>query len=334
MLLQRRQGRMATVDTDATGLHPEARDLLAQFERDGVRPYDQLSVLEARALVAGSTRLQGPRPAVGSVRDVLAPGDPVAGSAWRIPVRIYHPTPERALPLAVYLHGGGFVTGSVAVADRPCRTLAAASGCVVASVEYRLAPESPYPGPVSDCLAAVRWLAAQSAALGGDGGRVTLVGDSAGGALVASCVRALRDAGEPIVDHQVLVYPTLAPPRGRESDSLRNNGEGYGLTRGSLDWFWDHYLATPEDRSDPGAVPLVSGDLARLPRATVVVAQFDPLRDEGLDYAARLTDAGVTVDLRVIAGAIHGFWWMAGVLSQGAELTDLLASALRPRAGS
>jgi acetyl esterase len=305
-------------------LHPEARALLDAFEAQGVPPFDRMSVLQARASVAASTRVQGPRPEVADVRDLLVP----AGRG-RLPVRVYRPAPGEVRPLLVYLHGGGFVTGSVAVADRACRALALAAACVVVSVEYRLAPETPFPGPLEDAVAAVRWAAAHAGEFGGDAARLVVAGDSAGGALAASAVRVLRDGGAPVVARQLLLYPTLAPVRGRSTPSLERNGTGYSLTRGGLEWFWDHHLSRPEDGADPLAAPLLARDLGGLPPATVVVAEFDPLLDDGVEYAGRLAGAGVDVTLHRVAGAIHGFWWMAGALSQAGELTAWLGAHLR-----
>lgn len=305
-------------------VHPESRALLAEFEAAGAQPYDRLSVLQARAMVAGSTRLQGPRIELPHVDDLLVPG-----RAGRLPVRIYQPAPGSLLPLVVYFHGGGFVTGSVAVADRPCRLLARAARCVVASVEYRLAPETPFPGPLEDAVDATRWLAAHAEEFGADPERLVVAGDSAGGNLATAAVQEIVAAGGPSVDHQLLIYPTLAPTRTSDSASLVANGEGYMLTRGSLDWFWDHYLADPADGLDPRAAPLRAADLTGMPATTIVVAEFDPLRDEGLAYADRLRAAGVDVEVHRVPGALHGFWWMAGVLGQAGELTDWLGARLR-----
>lgn len=313
----------------ADGLHPDSRALLDRFAREGVLPYDRLSVLQARVAVAAATRLQGERTPLAKVRDVLIDVD---GGA--VPARLYHPDPAAALPLLVYLHGGGFVAGGVGVADRPCRALAAAAHCAVLSVEYRLAPENPFPVPVRDCLAAVRWAAANAGAIGADPARVVLVGDSAGGTLAAACALALRDAGDSLLAGQILLYPTLLPARVNPSPSLRTHGEGYLMTRGSLEWFWDHYLRGRAGTTDPLAAPLLAPDVRGLPPTTVVVAEFDPLRDEGVEYARRLRAAGVPTVTHLVPGALHGFWWLDAALRQAGELTEYLAADLRARFGS
>lgn len=310
-----------------SSLHPESAALLAAFLRDGVRPYEELGVLRSRAMVAGSVRLQAERVEVDEVYDVL-----VEAEDRRVPARIYRPVRTGADPVVCYFHGGGFVTGSVQVADRACRALASASGWTVLSLEYRLAPENPYPAALEDCTALVRWVHGRSAALGLDARRLVLCGDSAGGALVAATAVRLR--GTPYAPAgQILVYPTLAPVRTRRSPSIDEFGGLPSLTTASIDWFWEHYLP-PDAEADPLAVPLLATDLRGLPRTTVVVAGCDLLRDEGLAYAQRLARAGVDVQTQVVEGAVHGFWWMDGVLEQGRELTAYLAGVLgRPAAG-
>ena len=277
----------------------------------------------ARELLEGVRRLQHPPEPLAEVRDVL-----VAGAAGRLPARVYLPQPGAAAPVVVYLHGGGFVLGSLAAADGPCRRLAAASGCVVVSVAYRLAPETPFPGPLDDCVAAVRWVAAHRTELGG-GDRLVLMGDSAGGNLAAAAALELRDTGGPAVDAQVLLYPCLAPARDSPYASYRLQADGPLLTRAELVWFWDHYLRDARDAADPRAAPLLAEDLSGLAPATVVVAELDPLRDEGLAYASRLRQAGVDVQVREVAGAAHGFWWMDAALAQADELTAALVPVLR-----
>lgn len=282
-------------------LRPDVRALLATFARAGVQTYDRVGLAAAREQVRGAVRLQKPVAEVAGTHDVDA----------GVPVRVYPGTSGTVL---VYLHGGGFVLGDLEVVDRPCRALAAASGATVVSVDYRLAPESPSPGPVHDGLAAVRWAR-------GLGERLVLLGDSAGGALAAAVSAALRDAGEPLPDRQLLVYPTLAPPT--DTPSMLAQADGPLMTRRELDWFWGLYLDGADP--DPVAAPLLATDLAGLPPTTVVVAELDPLRDEGRAYAARLAEAGVPVELVEYAGAVHGFWWLDKALAQADELTADLA---------
>ncbi|MDT4935751.1 MAG: acetyl esterase, partial [Pseudonocardiales bacterium] len=225
-----------------------------------------------------------------------------------------------------------FVTGSVGVADRACRSLAAASRWVVASVEYRLAPETAFPGPLHDCVSTVRWLTAHSEAIGGDASTTVIAGDSAGGALATACSTVLRDLGDAVPSGQILIYPTLGPIGSRTSESIRAYGDLPSLTRGSIDWFWSHYVPGSEADPDPHAAPLRQQVLAGLPDTTVVAAGCDLLRDDAIVYTSRLSSAGVGTRLHVVEGAIHGFWWMDGVLGQAAELTELLAEDLRDRA--
>ncbi|MCW2582651.1 MAG: alpha/beta hydrolase [Klenkia sp.] len=273
--------------------------------------YDQVGVPAAREQLEAVVRLQQRRE-LGDVTD-----HEVAGPAGPVPVRVYRPDDVTSGAVVVYLHGGGFVLGSIAAADRPCRGLAVAAGCVVVSVGYRLAPEAPFPGGLEDCVAAVRWAA------GLDGDRLVLLGDSAGGALVAGVSAVLRDAGDRLPDAQVLLYPTLAPPG--ETGSMREFADGPMMTRRELEWFWGLYA--PD--ADPAAAPLLTADLAGLPATTVVVAELDPLRDEGLAYADRLAAAGVVVQVRVVEGAPHGFWWLDRPLAQADELTAALVPVLR-----
>ncbi len=300
--------------------HPEVAALVARFAGLGVPTYDRVSVPHARALLDGVVRLQGPPVPVAEVRDVLLPGD-----AGLLPARVYHPAPGQARPVVLYLHGGGWTLGGLKPADRPCRTLAAASGCVVVSLAYRLAPETKFPGPLLDCVAAARALVADRASVGGDPDPgLVLLGDSAGGNLAAATALALRDLPG-AVSAQVLLYPCLHPARDTPFASYRRQAEGPLMTAREMGWFWDHYLRTPADGLDPRAAPLLADDLSGLPATTIVTAELDPLRDEALRYAERLVEAGVPVTSTTYAGAAHGFWWMDAALSQAGELTAQLA---------
>lgn len=306
----------------------QCRGLLDRFEQVGVLPFDRMSVLEARESVAASRALQGERVEMHRVEDLLAPGP-----AGRLPVRVYVPTPAAPPALVVYFHGGGWTTGSVEVADLPCRMLAAATGCVVASVEYRLSPETQHPGPTEDCFAATRWLTREASRWQAPPDRTVVCGDSAGGGLAAAVTLMARDRGGPAITAQVLLYPALAPARDSRFASYQDNADGYGLTRAGMEWFWDHYLATPAHAADPYAAPLNAPDLSGLPPALVVLAEHDVLRDEGLAYAARLRSAEVDVETLVYPGLIHGFFWMGKALDEGRAVHEVIARRLRSLLG-
>jgi acetyl esterase len=310
-------------------IHPQIQALLDEFEKQGLPPFEQMSVTQARVVALDFRGLQGEPEAVAEVRDILVPGP-----AGALPVRLYHPSPGNKLPLVVYFHGGGWVIGDLEIVDKPCRALANASQCVVASVNYRLSPETKFPGPSEDCYAATSWLAEHAAAIGADGRFLAVAGDSAGGNLAAVVALMARDRGTPTINYQLLIYPVTAPARGTEFASYRENGDGYLLTKGSMEWFWDHYLASPDDAKNGYASPLHAADLKGLPPAMVVTAEFDPLRDEGIAYARRLQEAGVSVKTSHYDGAIHGIFWMAGALDRGRELMNEVGSELRKQVKS
>ena len=302
--------------------HPDVAALVQRFARARVPTYDVLSVPAARAMLEGVTNLQRAPQPVARVEDIL-----VDGAEGQLPARIYRPDAAGDLPVVVYLHGGGWVLGSVGAADAPCRALANAAPCVVVSVDYRRAPETKFPGPLRDCVSAVRWVASHAAGYGGSD-RLVLLGDSAGGNLAAATSMVLRDEHGPKVAAQVLLYPTLAPASTSQFASYRTYADGPLITRRELDWFWGLYLRGPEDAADPLAAPLHALDLAGLPPTTIVVPELDPLHDEGVLYAQRLEAAGVAVRLLEIAGAAHGFWWMDAAMSQAADLTAVIARAV------
>ena len=295
---------------------------MERFAALGARPLDELGVIDAREAVHGSRVLAGDREDVASVRELLVPGP-----AGTLPVRVYHPEPGTALQLLVYLHGGGFIAGSVAVADRPCRALANAARCLVASVEYRRSPETPFPGPLEDAYAAICHLAATRTDLGADPESLVIAGDSAGGALAAGTTLLLRDRSGPRATAQILLYPTLAPaPGGRSTDP--NQGRGEGLTRGEMDFFWRHYLIDPA-YPYPYAAPLLAADLTGLPPALVVTAEHDVLRAEGRAYARRLREAGIPVTDVDVNGMVHGFFWQFGAMPSGRRILADIAAFLR-----
>jgi acetyl esterase len=266
-----------------------------------------------------------PSPPDVAVHDLSIPGP-----ASEIPVRVYAPHDvERPCGVLVYFHGGGFVAGSIDSHDGTVRELAAGARCVVVSVEYRLAPEHPYPAAIDDCLAALRWVMANTTAVGGDPDRIAIGGDSAGGNLAAAVALRNRDEGGPALALQLLVYPVTdvrcATP------SMTDNATGYLLTADSMRWMWSMYLADAATvaADDPYASPAGASDLAGLPPAMVITAEFDPLRDEGEAYAARLAAAGVPTEVTRYDGQIHGFFSMHALAPQSQAAIDAAAGALR-----
>jgi acetyl esterase len=310
-------------------LDPQVQALLAEMNKQGLPPFEQMSPTFARSVAMGFRDLQGEPQNVADVRDILVPGP-----AGKLPVRVYHPELGQALPLLVYFHGGGWVIGDIEVVDRPCRALAIAAHCAVASVNYRLSPETKFPGPVEDCYAATTWLAAHAAELGADPARVAVGGDSAGGNLSAAVSLMARDRYGPKLDLQLLIYPVTAPAKGTTFVSYSENAENYLLTRAAMEWFWDHYLNAEADGQNPYASPLFAADHGRLPPAIVITAEFDPLRDEGMAYARKLREAGVDVKTSHYAGQIHGFFWMAGAIDRGRDLIAEIGDELRRRLGA
>ncbi len=284
--------------------------------RAALPPLHTLTVDAARAQFAARD-FPGLRiPEVGEVtnRDMQGPGGSLA-------LRIYTPIGQGPFPLMVYFHGSGFVLCSLDTHDGLCRNLCAGTGCVVVSVDYRLAPEHKFPAGADDCLAATRWAVANAAALGADPGQVFVAGDSAGGNLATVTALRIRDEGGPALLGQLLIYP-VTDYHEPGTPSMEQNAEGYGLTRKGMAWFWDHYLADPSDAAHPHASPLRANDLGRLPPALVVTAEYDPLRDEGEYYAERLRQAGVPTQAKRWDGMNHGFFTVPGVVEKASAAID------------
>ncbi len=286
-------------------------------------PLHTLSVADAREQMSARA-IPGLRiPAVASVvnRDMQGP----AGS---LALRIYTPPGAGPFPLLVFFHGSGFVVCSLDTHDTMCRNLCAGAGCVVVSVDYRLAPEAKFPAAPDDCLAATRWAALNAAALNADPSRIVVAGDSAGGNLAAVTALRIRDEGGPKLVGQLLIYP-VTDYHDPGTPSMAENAEGYGLTRKGMEWFWNHYLASPSDAAHPHACPIKANDLARLPPAYVITAQYDPLRDEAEYYADALTRAGVATKMRRWDGMNHGFFFFPGLVDKATAATDDSCTWLR-----
>lgn len=277
---------------------------------------------EARAAYDALAQARGGTGDAAATEDLRVPGP-----GGEIPVRVYRPADagERP-PVCVFFHGGGWVIGNIASHDALCSALAARSGVVMVSVEYRLAPEAPFPGPLDDCTAATRWVADHAGDLGVDGSRLAVAGDSAGGNLAAAVAIRARDEGGPAITFQLLVYPVV--DHSFSQVSYTDNAEGYFLTAAAMRWFSGHYLGGA-DPTEALAAPLHDPDLSGLPPALVITAEYDPLRDEGEAYAARLEDAGVAVTAHRYDGMVHGFVSMFSVVDRGSVAVDECAAALR-----
>jgi len=232
-----------------------------------------------------------------------------------------------ALPCLIYYHGGGWVLGDIIGTDTICRAVANRTGCKIVSVEYRLAPEHKFPAPLDDCYAALEWVAASGGSIRVDTGRLAVGGDSAGGNLAAAVALRARDEGGPALRMQLLIYPVTN--HDFDTASYQENGAGYLLTQDMMKWFWDHYLNSADEGKHAVVSPLRADNLRGLPRAFVLTAEFDPLRDEGEAYAERLREAGVEVAHKRYEGQIHAFWQMPGVFPAALKAADDSAAELK-----
>jgi len=249
----------------------------------------------------------------------------IEGPTGDLDVRVYRVSDEPR-PALVYLHGGGFVVGNLDTHDATCRALANAAGRTVISVDYRLAPEHPFPAAVEDSYAAVEWVANNPEAVGGDG-TLAIGGDSAGANLSAAVSLMARDFDGPDLDHQLLVYPVVSSPF-HEFDSVEENAEGYFLERETMEWFHEQYIQSNVHARNEYLAPLLVDDLSGVPPATVITAGFDPLRDEGNEYARRLEADGVDVVHREYESMVHGFVGFVGMVDAADDALALAGAAL------
>ena len=297
-------------------IDPALQQILAAMAAAGFAMPEPMSAPAMRA--AFDIPFPGPPIEIAEVRDVAS-----AGAAGPIAARLYHPAPGQVLPLAVFMHGGGWVMGTLETHDRLSRVLARDSGCAILSLDYRLAPEHPFPAALDDCLAAIAELPARAAEFGIRADRYGVVGDSAGGNLAAAVALASRDTARPPAV-QVLLYPVLdADDR---TASYRDATNDALLTPAMMRFFWNAYLGDAPPSAH--AAPLRAEDLTGVAPAVMILAGNDPLHDEGVAYAVRLRDAGVAVDLHDFDGAIHGFASFFGLAPIGDEAVGLAAAAL------
>ena len=301
-------------------LDPQAQVVIDMIESMGVGDLTpETDPDEIRALMNAAVLPSGIELASVTDREIPGPGGP-------IPVRVYRPAGDAPKPVVVYYHGGGWVLGSLDTHDGTCRRLADGADAVVVSVDYRMGPEDRFPAAVEDSYAALRWVAEHAAELGGDPDRLVVAGDSAGGNLAAVMSQLARDGG-PTIRFQLLVYPVT--DHEFTSVSMEENADGYYLTRDMMRWFYDHYLNDPAEGDDPRVSPLRAADLAGLPPAFVLTAQYDPLRDQGIAYADALHGAGNAVAMTMYEGLFHGFISMFDLIDAGkAAFDDAIAAVV------
>ena len=301
-------------------LDAQIESVMEQVAALGFPPSHTVSAQEARSNAKARPRGKGPD--VHKVEDIKIPSD-----AGPIPARIYTPSDETSLPVLVWFHGGGWVVGDLESADATARHLCNESSSVIISIDYRLAPETKFPGAPDDCYAATQWVSENASSLNADPDKIAVGGDSAGGNLAAVVSLMARDKQGPKIGFQLLVYPVTE--MNFNTKSYIDNAEGYQLSRDGMIWYWDHYLEDKEASNNPYAAPMKAQSLQNLPPALIITAEYDPLRDEGKAYAERLKAEGVTTQYTMYSGMIHGFFGMASVVDKGRAAVKEAADAMR-----
>lgn len=310
-------------------LDQQAEALLKELLEDpGSPPLESMTPAEARIAALIYKDLGGTPEEIASVdyRFILGP-------TADLPVWIYYPdrVDARPLPGLVYFHGSGWVVGNIEVCDSFSRSLANRTGCIVIAVNYQKAPEHKFPIPLDDCYAATCWVFDNGSELGLDASRIGVIGDSAGGNLAAAVTLRARDESGPKIAYQVLIYPAVQ--YGWDTPSAVANAEGFLLERAGMEYFWKHYVTSPTDGLNPYCSPLAAEDHSGLPPAFIACAEFDPLCDDGRNYANKLKAADVPVEFRMYEGMMHGFLWMSGVLDQSKVLIDEIGRKVRSALG-
>jgi acetyl esterase len=309
-------------------LHPKVQALLTAQRLTGAPPMHTLTPERARAdMRAQVPAVSGPLAEVARVEDRSVPAG-LSGHGSGIPVRLYTPAGTGPFPGIVYFHGGGFVIGDLESHDPLCRQIAARTGAIVCAVDYRLAPEHPFPAAADDALTAARWFLTHAGDLGADRERLFVMGDSAGGTLATVTARALHEQSSAPLRGQILIYP-ITDHVDAGALSYAEFADGYGLTRDGMRWFLRHYLADPADATDPRVCPLRMPILRGLPPTFVVTAEYDVLRDEGERYVERLRQDGVDVTFERAAGLHHGFIRLFGLLDEPGQWIDRVAAWMR-----
>jgi acetyl esterase len=281
-------------------LDPQAKAYLEAFNQ--LPTLHEMEAQAVRDLFAQAPPVEVELAPLAKIEDRRIP----VGEGEEISIRIYTPEDQGPFPLFVYYHGGGWVIGDLETSDASCRMIANRTGCVVVSVDYRLAPEYKYPVPVEDSYAALKWVKENAASINGNVSTIIVGGDSAGGNLAAVVSLLSRDQNGPEIAGQVLIYPVTA--LGYDSPSYLEFEKGFGLDRDFMIWFGNYYIRNDDDKKDKYVVPLLADDLSNLPPALVITAEFDVLRDEGIAYEKRLKEVGIEVQSICEEGLVHGYF--------------------------
>jgi len=309
-------------------LDPQAQALLDKAKSAGVPPVYMLPVKNARERMEILFQNPDPPEKLHLVKDVVIPG-PIRG----LTTRLYRPTEDTDLGCFVFIHGGGWSINSINTHDYLCRRLAMSGNCVVLSVDHRMSPEYKYPAALEDTYTALQWAFNNASREGWDKARIAIGGDSSGGTLATGAALLNRDRGGESLAYQVLAYPVTDYYLPGTASYLEN-ATGYSLNRDFMIWFWQNYLPPDIDLNDPYLCPLKAKDLSNLPPALILTAEYDPLRDEGKEYARKLSEAGVTVEQLHLDNQMHGFLMQTRVIERAKETLDYIGKKLRENLGS
>jgi acetyl esterase len=305
-------------------LHPQAQALLEQMKQMGFVYSPEMTVDRAREALQMMIAMRGTPEPVASLEDRLIPGP-----AGDIPIRIYSPQGNGPFPVLVFFHTGGWQGGNLDSQDPLCRRLTNVVGCIVVSVDYRLAPEHPFPAGLQDSYAATQWVASHTSEFQGDHSRIAVGGDSSGANLAAVIALMARDQGGPKLAFQLMMFPST--DFRLNTPSMEEYAHGYNVTLPMMVWIRNNYLPNPEDWTNPLASPFLASDLSGLPPALIITAEYDPLRDEGEAYGERLKESGVSLKVSRYDGMIHDFPDLFE--EPGKQALAEIASALRAAFG-
>ena len=310
-------------------LHSQTKAYLDQMAAAKLPAYWEIGPSGARQRESDLAKTVSKGPEMTKISDHV-----ISGPNGDIPIRVYYPSIENKTSVLLWFHGGGWVIGSIQKSDPTCRRLALYSGLVVISIDYRLAPEHLAPAAFDDCYFVTEWIDANSSELGIDLNMIAVGGDSAGGNLAACVAMYARDNNGPKIDHQLLVYPVT--DSNMNTSSYEEMSEGYGLSRLSMEWFWNCYVPTDSvfSRSDVRVSPAHASSFSRLPSAQIITAEYDPLRDEGEEYGNLLVSSGVNVDMYRLDGHLHGFFGNSHIFDAAEQVIINACNILKKSLGT